>query len=115
MERRAWPQYGEAAFRKLLPFHAMQPRCPMDRIMRIYVWFLKACLAIAAGFVLWLVVETLQAEGLEDGLGKPERTPYSSACLKPLARWVLRSTAAASTPGCGDTSVKASRARVMPV
>lgn len=33
----------------------------MDRIMRIYVWFLKACLAIAAGFVLWLVVETLQA------------------------------------------------------
>ncbi len=87
----------------------------METVMRIYVWFLRACLAIAAGFVLWLVVETVRASGLTDGLGKAGREPYASASLKPLALRVLRSTAAASTPGCGDTSVNALRARVMPV
>ncbi len=87
----------------------------METVMRIYVWFLRACLAIAAGFVLWLVVETVRASGLTDGLGKAGREPYASASLSPLALRVLRSTAAASTPGCGDTSVNALRARVMPV
>ena len=87
----------------------------METIMRIYVWFLRACLAIAVGFVLWLVVETVRSSGITEGLGKAERAPYASASLKPLALCVLRSTAAASTPGCGDTSVNAERARVIPV
>ena len=87
----------------------------MDRIMRLYVWFLRACLAIAAGFVLWLVVETVRSAGVTEGLGKSGRFSYASASRSPLALRVRRSTAAASTPGWGDTSVKAERARVMPV
>ena len=57
----------------------------METVMRIYVWFLRACLAIAPGFVLWLVVETVRASGLTDGLGKAGREPYASASLSPLA------------------------------
>ncbi|NML18312.1 hypothetical protein [Azohydromonas caseinilytica] len=36
-----------------------------DWRIRLYVWFLRACLGVAAGFVLWLVFETLRAAVLE--------------------------------------------------